>query len=193
MLELVCATGPANRATPRLRQATPQIDRTIRQVSPVMGPKSPLRSEQWRLGAQSDLKTSGTSGPLGRPIDYCTFFSLAVVFHRLLHVLAPAGVLHRLLQVLSLAGALRRLLQVLFDRVNAANRCVVGVLAELLFRPPLPEQIPALVQRTFQQGELSVLFLRIDLAALHPASQLMFAIDQGIDLSEDLSFVHRHS
>ena len=145
-----------------------------------MGPKSPLRSEQWRLGAQSDLKTSGTSGPLGRPIDYCTFFSLAVVFHRLLHVL-------------SLAGALRRLLQVLFDRVNAANRCVVGVLAELLFRPPLPEQIPALVQRTFQLGELSVLFLRIDLAALHPASQLMFAIDQGIDLSEDLSFVHRHS
>ena len=49
------------------------------------------------------------------------------------------------------------------------------------------------IRRTFQQGELSVLFLRIDLAALHPASQLMFAIDQGIDLSEDLSFVHRHS
>src|SRR6476619_2950131 len=113
MLELVCATGPANRATPRLRQATPQVDRTIRQVSPVMGPKSNLRSEQWGLGAQSDLKTSGTSGPLGRPIAYCTYFSLAVVLHRQLYVLRTRVVLHRLLYVLSLAGVLHRLLHVL--------------------------------------------------------------------------------
>ena len=71
-----------------------------------MGPKSPLRSEQWGLGAQSDLKTSGTSGPLGRPIAYCTYFSLAVVLHRQLYVVRTRVVLLRLLFVLSLGGVL---------------------------------------------------------------------------------------
>ena len=67
---------------------------------------------------------------------------------------------------------------------------VVRVLAELPAGPPLPQQVPALVQRLLGGAQSLTLFLAGQLAGRELTTELMLGVDQLVDVSHDLLVVH---
>ena len=70
------------------------------------------------------------------------------------------------------------------------RRRLVRVLAELPAGPPLPQQVPALVQRLLGGAQSLTLFLAGQLAGRELTTELMFGVDQLVDVSHDLLVVH---
>lgn len=82
------------------------------------------------------------------------------------------------------------LLEVALDLAGRSSRGVVGVLAELLLRAALTQQVPALVEGHLDLLHLGLLFLAAQLAALSQLAQLVLPVDQRLHPAEDLFVAH---
>ena len=76
------------------------------------------------------------------------------------------------------------------DLASRPRRRLVRVLAELAAGPPLPQQVPALVQRLLGGPQPLALLLAGQLAGRELPTELMLGVDQLVDVSHDLLVVH---
>src|SRR5262249_40024877 len=67
----------------------------------------------------------------------------------------------------------------------------VRVLADVTPGPPLPQQVPALVERLFERTQPLVYLLGGEVAPLQALTERVLLIDQGIDTTENLAVLHR--
>src|SRR5439155_16384029 len=88
------------------------------------------------------------------------------------------------------AGAAARLLQVALDLGHRAGLGRVRVGTGLPRGPPLPQQVPALVESHFQLPQAVVLLRGVDPAGLGPGAQPVLLVDQLGDAMQDLLVVH---
>jgi hypothetical protein len=81
-------------------------------------------------------------------------------------------------------------LLIVLDFADRTDHSLVRVLPRLLTCPSLAEQVPTLVERLLDTAQLCLLLRWVQLAALRTGTQLMFLVDQSLDLLKDLVLVH---
>src|SRR3954471_8744195 len=82
-----------------------------------------------------------------------------------------------------------RLLEVALHGRLGAHLRLVGVLVVLALGPPLPEQVPALVQVCLEPADPLALLVGV----LRGLAELVLLVDQRVDAAEDVGLVHAHS
>jgi hypothetical protein len=84
----------------------------------------------------------------------------------------------------------RDLLPVSLDLAHRADLRLFRVLAELPPGTPLPQQIPALVERRFGGRQLIPLVVAGQLPCRELGAQLMLGLDEIADVAQDLLVIH---
>src|SRR5262249_13390540 len=82
------------------------------------------------------------------------------------------------------------LLLVALDLADRPGQRIIWILAKLAAGPPLPPQVPALVQRLLRRPPPPALLLAAQLTGRELAAELVCRLDQLVDVSHDLLVVH---
>src|SRR6476620_5376257 len=82
-----------------------------------------------------------------------------------------------------------RLLEVALHRRLGAHLRLVGVLVVLALGPPLPEEVPALVQVGLEPADAGALLVGVLLGL----AELVLLLDQRVDAAQDVGLVHADS
>jgi hypothetical protein len=88
------------------------------------------------------------------------------------------------------APSVRPLLAVTLDCANVTYLGVVGILSGLTSGAALPEQVPALVERILEVGELLLLLGGVQAACFHAGAQCVLPVDQCADSGQDPGVIH---
>ena len=90
-------------------------------------------------------------------------------------------------------GPLHRSAKVALDLTGWAHPRLPRIATGFPKRPPLPQQVPALVEFNFHGAQALVLFGFVDLMVLQLGTQLLLLGDQLVDLSENVLVLSHRS
>src|SRR5260370_24255622 len=87
-------------------------------------------------------------------------------------------------------GSVRGLLEVALAPLRGTRSSLADILAELAPCPPLPQQIPALIESLLDRPQGRVLFLGRQLASGKLFPQIALGVDELVDAPDYLRVVH---